>query len=218
MKWSEQAWGHIEPLYQDILSLPFNQDLMKGNLDIEKFKFYLGQDAQYLLAFGKTLSTISGRMQGAEEVLAFSQFATGAIVVERALHESYFQELGVQETIKPSPTCLLYTNFISNQAAYEDVAVAVAAVLPCFWIYKMVGDHIYSNQDEKKANPYKRWIDTYAGEEFEAIVHQAISITDELAKTCSPVQRTRMLEAFEMASKLEWMFWESAYRMEKWPV
>jgi thiaminase (transcriptional activator TenA) len=218
MNWSEQAWVNTEPLYKDILNLPFNQELLEGELDIEKFKFYLGQDAHYLLAFSKTLSTISGRMQIPEQVLAFSEFATGAVVVERALHESYFQELGVQETIKPSPTCLLYTNYISNQAAYEDVAVAVAAVLPCFWIYKKVGDHIYKNQNESKNNPYKRWIDTYAGEEFEAIVHRAISIADQLAKTCSPFQRSRMLDAFEMASKLEWMFWESAYRMEKWPI
>jgi thiaminase/transcriptional activator TenA len=45
------------------------------------------------------------------------------------------------------------------------VEVTMASVLPCFWIYKKVGDHIYQQQN-KQNNPYQTWIDTYAGEEF----------------------------------------------------
>jgi len=28
--------------------------------------------------------------------------------------------------------------------------------------------------------------------------------------------RKRMAEAFVLSSRLEWMFWDSAYRMEQW--
>jgi thiaminase (transcriptional activator TenA) len=27
-----------------------------------------------------------------------------------------------------------------------------------------------------------------------------------------------MLKAFVRAAQLEWMFWDSAYRLERWPV
>ncbi len=218
MNWSKKAWEQIEPIYQKILDLPFNQELTNGSLDQEKFKFYMAQDAYYLGEFGKALSTISGRLKDLDQVLSFSQFASGAIVVERALHEGYFKTLGIPEEVKPSPTCLLYTNYLMTQAAYANVEVAVAAVLPCFWIYKEVGDHIYAQQKNVKDNPYKNWIDTYSGEEFATSVKQAIQITDQLASKASEQLQEEMLDAFEMATKLEWMFWESAYRQEKWAI
>ncbi|WP_143959220.1 thiaminase II [Litoribacter populi] len=217
MKFSQRAWERITPLYEKILAMPFNQELMKGTLEIEKFKFYMAQDAYYLGEFGKTLSTLSGRLDDLNHVLAFSEFASGAIVVERALHESYFKEFGIPDLVNPSPTCLLYTNYILNQAAYSNVEVGVAGVLPCFWIYKKVGDYIYENHHHE-GHRYQKWIETYAGEEFAQSVKLAIDITDALAEKASPEAQEKMLEAFEMASKLEWMFWDSAYRLEKWEV
>ncbi len=218
MKWTEKAWEKITPLYGKILEMPFNQELMLGTLPVEKFKFYMAQDAYYLGEFGKALSTLSGRMDSMEHVLAFSQFASGAIIVERALHESYFKTLGIPEQVQPSPSCLLYTNYLLKEAKYADVATAVAAILPCFWIYKKVGDHIFEQQSKIQNNPYKHWIDTYSGEEFAASVGKAIEITDELAVAASPHGHEKMFGAFEMASRLEWVFWDSAYRLEKWQV
>ncbi|MEX2568636.1 MAG: TenA family protein [Cyclobacteriaceae bacterium] len=218
MTWSEKALKRINPLYRQILQLPFNQELMLGVLPLEKFRFYLAQDAYYLVEFGKTLSTISGRMKTPEGVLAFAEFARGAIVVEKALHENFFLDFGLPNSYSPSPSCLLYTNYIRNQAAYENLATAMAAVLPCFCIYKKVGDHIYAHQNKVAKNPYQRWIETYSGEEFGSSVQKAITITNELALIAGTHGRDAMFEAFEMASKLEWLFWESAYNMEKWKV
>lgn len=218
MKWTDKAWARIAPHFEKIIDLPFNQELLHGSLSKERFKFYMAQDAYYLGEFGKALSTISGRLRDLDQVLAFSQFASGAIVVEHALHEGYFKILGIPDQIEPSPTCLLYTNFLLTKSAYSNVEVAVAAVLPCFWIYKLVGDHIYSLQDGIVDNPYKNWIDTYAGEDFAKSVAQAIEIANQLAENSSKALQEEMLEAFEMATKLEWMFWDSAYRLEKWEI
>ncbi|MGN7987873.1 TenA family protein [Pedobacter sp. 22226] len=217
MKWSEQAWERVKPIYNKILTMPFNTELSNGTLSKEKFIFYLAQDAYYLLEFGRTLSTISGRMQDAELILAFAGFSTGAIFAERSLHESYFVEFGLPDKVAPTPSTLLYTNYILNQAAYASVEVAAAAVLPCFWIYKAVGDYILAEQTGDQ-NPYKRWIDMYAGAEFAAAVEKAIAITDQLAGGVNEETREKMLVAFEMATRLEWMFWDSAYEQEKWKI
>jgi thiaminase/transcriptional activator TenA len=217
MKWSEQAWERVKPVYNKILKMPFNQELSNGTLPKEKFIFYLAQDAYYLLAFGKTLSIISGRMQDADLVLAFAGFSTGAIFAERSLHESYFVEFGLDSKVQPTPSTLLYTSYILSQAAYANVEVAAAAVLPCFWIYKAVGDHIFAQQIGDQ-NPYKRWIDMYAGVEFAAAVEKAIAITDQLAARANAETQAKMWLAFEMATRLEWMFWDSAYKQEKWKI
>ena len=80
MTFSEKAWERITPLYDKILDMPFNQELMEGSLDLEKFKFYMAQDAYYLGEFGKTLATLAGKFNDLSHVLAFTEFAGGAIV------------------------------------------------------------------------------------------------------------------------------------------
>ncbi|MCC9135544.1 thiaminase II [Pontibacter silvestris] len=217
MSWTKKAWEAGYQIYEQITSMPFNQELIAGTLDKEKFKFYIAQDSLYLAEFSRALSLIAGRAHHTEHVLEFARFAEGAVVVEHALHAGYFQKFGITETLPASPSCQHYTHYLLTKAALAQVEVAMAAVLPCFWIYKEVGDFIYQQQ-QKENNPYQEWIDTYAGEEFAGIVERAIKICDEVAESCTPAQQQTMTDAFVMATKLEWMFWDSAYRQEQWPL
>lgn len=217
MQWSKQAWEAIQPIYQKILELPFNQELMQGTLLHDRFAFYIGQDAVYLDAFSKVLSLIAARAQQTQQSLDFIRFAEGAVVVEQALHAGFFKQLNLAEKPVASPSCLLYTQYLSSTAALQQVEVAMAAVLPCFWIYKAVGDYIYAHQ-VKEGNPYQEWINTYAGEAFGITVQKAIAICDAVAAGCTPAQQQQMTDAFVMASKMEWMFWNSAWQQEQWPV
>ncbi|MCC9168611.1 thiaminase II [Pontibacter harenae] len=217
MNWSKTAWQASSSIYEQIIKMPFIQELIEGTLDQEKFKFYIGQDSLYLADFGRALSLIAARAHTTAHALEFLRFAEGAVVVEQALHTGYFQKYGIVEDVPISPTCQHYTNYLLSQAALEQVEVAMAAVLPCFWIYKEVGDYIYQ-QPQQENNPYQEWINTYAGEEFGAIVTRAINICDEVAERCTPAQQQAMTEAFLAANKLEWMFWDSAWRLESWPV
>ncbi|MEM7054193.1 MAG: TenA family protein, partial [Pseudomonadota bacterium] len=119
------------------------------------------------------------------------------------------------EGLGKSPACLAYTQFLLATAALEEYPVMVAALLPCFWIYREVGLHIHARA--ASPNPYQDWIDIYAGEAFSNSVDRAIAMTDEAAKSAGEPLRQRITEAFVLSSRLEWMFWDSAYRMESWP-
>jgi len=65
---------------------------------------------------------------------------------------------------------------------------------------------------------YQAWIDTYAGEAFHLAVAAVIGAADAAAEGASDAIRMRMHAAFRRATQLEWMFWDSAYRLEAWPV
>ena len=56
----------------------------------------------------------------------------------------------------------------------------------------------------------------YSGEEFQDVVKNAIELTDRIAKDANNKQLQQMEEAFIASTRLEWMFWDSAYRMENW--
>jgi len=215
MSWSKETWQTIRPIYNRIIEMPFITELMDGDLPLEKFQFYMSQDSAYLENFGRALALIAARAYDTENTLAFLQFAENAIIVENALHESYFKEFGVSEKAIIQPACHHYIHFLKSMAALENLEVAMAAVLPCFWIYKEVGDYIYRNQKSGN-NPYQAWIDTYAGEEFGEAVQKAISICDDHAINTTPQIRTKMTEAFVSASHLEYQFWDAGYSLRSW--
>jgi thiaminase/transcriptional activator TenA len=215
MKWSEKAWEAIIPVYSKILELPFIQELINGTLDNEKFTFYIRQDALYLSDYGKVLTGIASKLKKPSHIEPFISFAGESMAVEKALHQSFVKELSAET--EPSPSCLLYTSYLLKQLANEPIEVVLAAVLPCFWIYKEVGDYILGHPKTEN-NPYQSWIDTYGGDDFAKSVHTAINICDEIASECTLKQQEAMIDAFVMCSKLEYMFWDSAYKLEKWNI
>lgn len=216
MTFTETLWNRISPIYNEILDLPFIRELTEGTLPEEKFAFYMKQDALYLADFSRALAIAGAKSPTTREMRDFLDFSTGAVVVEQALHESFLKKFDTHIDVGKSPACFSYTHFLLSTASLEDYPVAAAALLPCFWIYREVGDNIHQNADRN--NPYREWIDTYAGEDFSESVERAIEIT-ELAAADSPEPvRRRMTRAFVDSSRMEWMFWDSAYRVEEWPV
>jgi len=216
MKFTDTLWNQIQPIYDKILEHPFNQEFIQGSLSREVFQFYLKQDSLYLLDFSRALALIGAKSTSPERVVQFLEFAQGAIAAERGLHEQFFAEYEIEVDVPKAPGCLTYTNFLLTTAALQSHEEAIAAVLPCFWIYQEVGRYIA--QHAVSNHPYQQWIDLYSGEDFAKAVASAIAIADEVAEATTPAMRERMASAFIISSRLEWVFWDSAYRKEQWPV
>ncbi len=218
MSFTESLWESTLPVYEEILRHPFIAELTNGSLAREKFLFYMKQDALYLRDFSRALALTGARLPDAEAATAFMGFAHGVFAVERQLHESYFEEYGESLDAEPAPACFAYTQFLLARATTDTHRVAAAALLPCFWIYRDVGQEIVRRAEGAIAsNPYARWIEMYSGEGFDEHVNQAIGIVEALGQEAQPDEQAEMQRAFERSARLEWMFWDSAYRMEQWP-
>ena len=219
-QFSTTAWQNNLPLYEKILAMPFNAELAAGNLSAESFRHYIIQDAHYLEGFARALALASAKADTADQIVQFAAAAQTAIMVERALHADYFQTFGITPedfaAAQPTPVCDHYVSYLLRVAALDPFPVVLAALLPCFWIYLEVGKDIHGRA--AKPNPYQAWIDTYAGEEFATAVQAVIATTDAVASGASERMRQSMHAAFTRATQLEWMFWDSAYRLAKWPV
>ncbi len=215
MKWSEQAWQSIEAIYLSILKMPFIKELSNGTLPQNKFQFYMMQDSLYLEHFGRALALIGAKADDIIDALTYMRFAENAIVVENALHEFYFMDFGISDKGSIQPVCHHYIHFLKSTAAFEVAEIAMAATLPCFWFYKNVGDHIIANH-RSSDNPYQKWIQTYGGEDFALAVKNAVAICDRVAESATASTRTRMTEAFITASRMEYKFWDAAYKLKTW--
>lgn len=215
-KWSEEAWDAASAVYEKTLTLPFVRALADGTLEPEKFRFYLRQDSLYLRSYFRVLAHIAARLDSVADADDFIGFTSDGIAVEKALHGSFLHG-DVPQQSDMSPTCALYTSTLLSQTL-EPVEVEAAAVLPCFWIYQKVGERIYADGGSNDANPYSRWIDTYADPAFADSTNQAIDICNRLADSASPAVRAKMTEIFVKCARLEWMFWDSAWNLEKWKI
>ena len=217
---SRAAWERNAAVYDVIRAMPFNAELAAGTLSTARFKHYITQDAHYLIGFGRALTLAAAKAPNPDRVVQFAKSAEGAIVVERALHGSFFTQYGITSEIFArtplSPACHHYVSYLLATAYAEPYEVLLGALLPCFWIYAEVGRDIHARAAPK--NPYQAWIDNYAGEEFHAAVRAVIDATDEAATGASEALRKRMHIAFTRATQLEWIFWDSAFRLESWPV
>ncbi|MEA2048088.1 MAG: thiaminase II [Campylobacterota bacterium] len=214
--WYEETRKKTDHIFHAITKHDFVVDLMQATLDKDIFGFYVNQDSLYLAEYKKSLVNVGTKCHRPDERQFFYESATGIIQVEDALHNQFLEEQYRNPT--PSPTCELYNSYVSRVVHHESVEVGIAAVLPCFTIYKEVGDFIVKMQGNRGSNPYQSWIETYASDEFADAVQQAIDIANTYALTASPENLAKMEEAFLKTSKLEYMFWDSAYQQEAWKI
>ncbi len=208
---TEQVFHEVGPLLTRIFEHPFNAELARGTLSRERFCGYMQQDSLYLVHFSRALAVAAGRSDRPERSELLIASSHNALLVERALHEHYFAEYGVREAARANPACLGYTSYVLAVAALESFGEALAALLPCFRIYREVGRHIAAKA--VFPNPYARWIETYSDVEFAECTDRFASMVDAVASEAGTDERRRMQERFMTASQYEYCFWDDAYRM-----
>ena len=213
-------WSSIETIYAEILDHPFLGGLTDGTLPEECFRHYVLQDALYLRDYARTLSLAGVRSPDEDTLVMFNEHSAGAILVERSLHDNFLKDLGIPgeelDRTLMAPTTLAYTSYLLRTASLGDYPEVLGAILPCYWIYAEVGKALL-----EKGSPnamYQKWIETYGGEDFNALVEAVLDVTDQACKDLNPAQRAAVTDAFVTTSRYEWMFWNMGWTLESWPV
>jgi thiaminase (transcriptional activator TenA) len=217
---TDRLWGSIDDIFRAILDHPFIEGLTTGSLERDAFRFYVVQDALYLSDYARALALCAAKAPHEQAIKMFCEHAAGAIAVERQLHEGFFADFGMSEeqvrATEMAPTNLAYTSYLLAVAYGRSFTEALGAVLPCYWIYWEVGKVLVERSSPDPL--YRRWIETYGGEDFAAIVQAVLSLTDEIEMDISPAEESRVMERFKTTSRYEWMFWDMGYRKEAWPM
>ncbi|MCU0227717.1 MAG: thiaminase II [Bryobacterales bacterium] len=215
---TRQLWAEAEPVYQATLRHPFLTGLADGSLPRQKFRYYLVQDALYLRAFGQALSLLAAKAPREEWAITLNQHAIETLQAERQLHASILAEGGisadaVQQTTM-APVNAAYTNHLLATVSQRPFVEGLAAVLPCYWVYLEVGKHLVAKGSPDK--DYQRWINQYAGTEFEKNVQAVLEMMNQTAATEGADARGRAVRIYERSTRYEYLFWDMAWREERW--
>jgi len=209
------VWDEIAPIHGAILEHPFVRGLGDGSLPADAFGRYVVQDALFLADYARALALCGARAQDADALRMFCRHAADAIEVERDLHERLMGRLDIDPAgAEPSPACLGYSSFLLQACALRERHEAIAAILPCYWIYREVGAALAAGGSPDPR--YAAWIATYDGDEFAAAAQGAIDAADRALRDLSGAALASALRHARIAARYEWMFWDSAWRGEAW--
>ena len=214
MKFTQSLWEETENIYQKIINHPLIIELASGELDIKKFHYYIQQDELYIKDYSKALSFLAGKAPDSEKMNILLTFAKDGYLIEHELHEHFFKKYDIPRTKIKEPACLSYSCFLLSSILTESYEVGLSSLLPCFWIYREVGLHIFKNS--KQNNKYKAWIETYAGDEFRKQVEEMLRLTEDASKNANTDTKEKMMQAFFYSTQLEYRFWDAAYHLKRW--
>lgn len=217
-RFSDELWNDIRPIYAQTLKQPFLTGIADGTLPRSHFQFYLTQDAKYLRVFGEVLSVLAAKAPRVEWAILLNQHAINSVKEERTLHESILRSYGVplatSRDTPMAPVNYAYTSHLMATALRQPFAYGLAAVLPCYWIYLEVGKEL---KKKGSKNPdYQRWIDSYSSEGYAQEVADVLVIMDTEAARLDTDSLRTLKQLFRTSARYEWMFWDMAWREEKW--
>ncbi|MGB3199585.1 MAG: TenA family protein [Nodosilinea sp.] len=207
MPLSKTLWQTNQDLATDCLNHLFVQGLGDGTLPVEKFAYYVGQDAFFLEAFARAYSIAAAKAPTWEMFQVFHQLA-GGVLDELNLHGSYAQEWGVDlATVAPGAATRRYTDFLLSTAWGQDPGATAVAMAPCMRLYAFLGQSLA--QLDPPPHHYSAWIETYSSDQFEPLAAQLEDLLDSHVID-SPSHQA----AYRYAMDCELAFFEAAWQVE----
>ncbi len=219
-RFTDRAWRESAAIRAEILALPFITGLTGGTLPPSDFAYYLRQDALYLREYSAVLARTAAAAPGEEEQLFWLSAASSCLVTEAELHRTWLaREAGSEPADEGAgPVTRAYCDHLRATAGTGSYGELVAAVLPCFWLYAAVGEHILSSViggtsggrgGSPAGHPYAEWIATYVDPEFAAATSRVRDLADQAYRRASRAEREAMLLAFRWSALYERDFFDA---------
>jgi thiaminase (transcriptional activator TenA) len=200
---------------------PFVRGIGDGTLELEKFKFWLRQDYVFLIEYARLFALAAARCPDLKTMTRFATLLKETVETEMNLHRDYAAEFHISshdlEQESPAPTTRAYTDFLLRTATTGEFAELAAALLPCMWAYSEIGRHLAA-QPKSGEKPYANWIAMYSSSEFAELAQWCRDLVDSLAAGLPERNLLKLEAAFLTSSRYEWLFWDMAWKMERWPV
>ena len=209
-KWTQEAWSGASGIYARIIGHPFINELAAGTLDSARFNRYIAQDELYLGNYGRQMLAFASMVDDADRRVMFEDFAHAGLEGERAMHELLIGRFGTDLKEDASPVTVAYNTHTEAALASGRRELALAALLPCMWVYNEVGRYIVSIADID-GNPYSEWISEYADDEFTEGVRAVLEMADGYAEATDDATRRKMTRLFVEATQFEYDFWDYGY-------
>jgi len=192
----------------------FVLQLARGDLPEAAFRRYLVQDYLFLIHFARAWGLAVYKSDTLAEMRRAQRLVAATLDVEIGLHIEYCRGWGLDEPrMAAEPEVLetvAYTRFVLDRGLAGDRLDLEVALAPCVIGYAEIArDRMADPATKRDGNPYREWLEMYAGDEYQQLAGEAAAALDEQFSWRGGEGRIRALAAnFTTASRLEAAFWQ----------
>ncbi|XP_071702471.1 bifunctional TH2 protein, mitochondrial-like [Rutidosis leptorrhynchoides] len=217
---------------ESVLTLytPFVVSLASGNLKIDTFSHFIAQDVYFYKCFAQAYELAEDCADDDDAKVSIIELRK-RVLKELKHHDSFVQNWGLDlsNETTPNPATTKYTNFLLATASgkiegvkgpgdlatpFEKTKVAaytLGAMAPSMRLYVFLGNELKLLMDANgnDEHPYKKWIDKYSSEAYQAAMVQTEDLLDKLSVSLTGEELDTMQKLYLQALKLEMEFFSA---------
>src|SRR5690242_10756839 len=188
--------------------------LARGDLPEAAFRRYLVQDYLFLLHFARAWGLAIYKADALAEMRRAHRLVAATLDVEIGLHIDYCRGWGLSEAaMAGEPEALetvAYTRFVLDRGLAGDRLDLEVALAPCIVGYAVIAAERVSDPATRlEGNPYREWLEMYAGSEYQDLAREAAAALDEqFARRGGEGRFPFLAGSFAVAARLEADFWQ----------
>lgn len=197
----------------------FVRQLGDGSLPQACFRHYLVQDYIFLKHFARAYALAVYKSEAIEDMRQAAATLDALLNAEMSLHVRLCDGWGLAEAdmlaTPEHPANMAYTRFVLERGLAGDLLDLLVALAPCVAGYGEIGLWLKGDPATRlDGNPYRDWIETYAGDDYLEVARAAVAQLDRVAARrvgADPAKSGRwptLLETFNAATRLEIGFWD----------
>ncbi|MGH6770287.1 MAG: thiaminase II [Xanthobacteraceae bacterium] len=197
---------------------PFTAGMADGTLPEAAFRHYLVQDYLFLIEFARAYALAVYKSPRLADMREAAAGLAAILDVEMNLHVKLCGGWGVSaaalERAPAAAETLAYTRYVLDAGMRGDLLALKVALAPCVIGYAEIGTRLAAQAKAATPNnPYRVWIDEYAGAPYQEVAAAARAHLDRLAERyVTPAREAELGEIFKEATRLEAAFWEMGWR------
>jgi thiaminase (transcriptional activator TenA) len=187
--------------------------LARGDLPEAAFRRYLVQDYLFLLHFARAWGLAVYKSDTLSEMRRAQSLVGATLDVEIGLHVDYCRGWGLGEArLAAEPEALetiAYTRFVLDRGLAGDRLDLEVALAPCMIGYaEIAAERLSDPSTRRDGNPYREWLDMYAGAEYQGLARDCAAALDEqFARRGGEGRFPALAACFATATRLEADFW-----------
>ncbi|CAM3053587.1 thiaminase (transcriptional activator TenA) [Paracoccus aminovorans] len=208
-------WRAAAPDWDAYARHAFVEGLKDGTLPRSAFLTYLVQDYLFLIQFSRAWALAVVKAGDLDEMRACAATVHVLLDHEMSLHVRTCAEAGIDTAAMlrtpEAITNIAYTRYVLDAGLSGDFLDLLAALMPCVLGYGEIGLRLA--REAAPDTPYRDWIDTYAGADYQEACRQAGALVDgalrkRLGEGFDESPRWAVLtDRFATATRLEAGFW-----------
>jgi thiaminase (transcriptional activator TenA) len=188
--------------------------LARGDLPGAAFRRYLVQDYLFLIHFARAWGLAVYKSDNLAEMRRAHALVAATLDIEVGLHVEYCRGWGLSEAaMAREPEALetiAYTRFVLDRGLAGDRLDLEVALAPCIVGYaEIAAERMADPATLRDGNPYREWLDMYAGAEYQDLARAAAAALDEqFARRGGEGRFPALAGSFATATRLEADFWQ----------